>query len=301
MLSSISSATLQQYSCTYRLWWDYCYKENVSVLGASAIEVINFLQYILDTKNHRYGTFNSHRSALSLILPNEVGSDLLTKRFLRGISRKRPTEPKYDSTWDPSVVLQYLKNSKDQSLKFLSQKLATLLALTTGGRLQTISLIKLSNISEKEHEIQIFITDIIKTSLVTGKHPCLHIPFFVSNPTVCVATTLNQYLKATESLRGTEDYMFITYSKPHKRASKQTISRWVKDTLRGSGVDVSKFKPHSTRHSATSAARRMGVSTETICKTAGWSTNSATFARFYNRPLTTTTDFANAVLNLTIS
>ncbi|CAG5009444.1 unnamed protein product [Parnassius apollo] len=42
---------------------------------------------------------------------------------------------------------------------------------------------------------------------------------------------------------------------------------------------------HSTRHAATSAANRADLNLDLIRKTAGWSNNSETFARFYNRPL----------------
>ncbi|KAJ8909800.1 hypothetical protein NQ315_015320 [Exocentrus adspersus] len=53
--------------------------------------------------------------------------------------------------------------------------------------------------------------------------------------------------------------------------------------LSESGIDTGQFKPHSTRHAATSAAFRKGISMDIICKAAGWSQTS-TFARFYNRP-----------------
>ena len=78
----------------------------------------------------------------------------------------------------------------------------------------------------------------------------------------------------------------------------QTISRWIKSILRKSGVDVTKFSSHSTRHASTSAALVKGVDLSTIKRTTGWMDQSLTFARFYNRPISTNNkDFASAVLD----
>nr|CAI5825465.1 unnamed protein product [Callosobruchus analis] len=168
--------------------------------------------------------------------------------------------------------------------------------LITGGRLQTISLIRVSNIISREKEIQISITDPIKTTMSLRAQPYLHIPFFLANKNVCPASTLMKYIDATKHLRQDEDFLFITYSGKHRRASKQTISRWVKSTLKEAGIDTAIFKLHSTRHSSTSAANRAGVSMEEICNTAGWSQGTSTFAKFYNRPLQETQRFAQAIL-----
>ena len=48
--------------------------------------------------------------------------------------------------------------------------------------------------------------------------------------------------------------LFVSTVKPHGPVSKDTISRWVKASLRIAGIDTAVFKPHSTRAAATSAA-----------------------------------------------
>lgn len=64
-----------------------------------------------------------------------------------------------------------------------------------------------------------------------------------------------------------------------------------------SGIDINTFSAYSTRHAATFAAKRQGVSIDLIRKTAGWSKESETFARFYNRcVISENTQFAEAVL-----
>ncbi|KAI8440715.1 hypothetical protein MSG28_009058 [Choristoneura fumiferana] len=73
--------------------------------------------------------------------------------------------------------------------------------------------------------------------------------------------------------------------RPHRDATAQSISRWIKQVLAKSGVDVSIFSAHSTRHAATSTAAAAGVSIDVIRKTAGWTATSQTFAKFYNRSI----------------
>nr|CAI5867637.1 unnamed protein product [Callosobruchus analis] len=264
---------MKQYGATYRLWWHYCSEKNIEPFNASAGEVICFLQDLLDKRAYKYGTFNSHRSALALITPGDLGQNNVLKRFLKGVSRLRPATPRYNVTWDPSSVLKYLKDldTKD-SLKRLSEKIATLLALITGGRLQTLALIRISNIVRDNTGLQVSITDLTKTSLVSEAQPY--------------------------NVRGEEDYLFITFSKPHKQAKGQTIARWIKTTLQAAGVDTYLFKPQSTRHASTSAAFRRGIPLQTIFKTAGWTDSSSTFGKFYNRPILEGNSYANTILNI---
>lgn len=250
----------------------------------------------------KYGTFNSHTSALSLICSVNLGSNPIIKRFKKGLSRLRPSRPRYNHTWDPMPLLQHIeKLNSPFNLQILSQKLVILLALVTGERLQTISLIRLSGIIDTSTEVLINISDPVKTSRVGRPQPTLHIPLYDKKPSLCVATTLKEYIARTRYLRHPEnDYLFITTKKPFGTASKDTLSRWVNQILTSSGFDTTQFKPHSTRHAATSAVFRKGVSTNLICKTAGWSQTS-TFARFYNRPLRPdNTTFANTILDLSL-
>lgn len=121
--------------------------------------------------------------------------------------------------------------------------------------------------------------------------------FFKNNKQLCVASTLKSYLSKTEILRNRlTNNLFTTCKKPYKNASSQTLSRWVNYILHKSGVDTRIFTAHSTRHAATSAAARKGVSIDVIRRSAGWSEKSGTFARFYQIPLQDN-NFSLAVLD----
>ena len=78
--------------------------------------------------------------------------------------------------------------------------------------------------------------------------------------------------------------LFISYTKPHKAVSPDTVSRWIKTTLVDAGIDTSKYSAHSTRSASTSAAKGNNISIPTIMKIAGWSQES-TFTKFYDKPV----------------
>lgn len=98
---SLSQATLKQYKSSFTAWWKFCGENDMDPFNAQVSQVISFLQYEFNTKHIRYGTFNQHRSALSLILPEDIGSNILIRKFMKGIFRSRPPKPKYSVSWDP--------------------------------------------------------------------------------------------------------------------------------------------------------------------------------------------------------
>lgn len=292
---------MKQYSVTYKLWWKFCLLSNIDTFEAPVSSVISFLVGLFN-EGGSYGTINSHRSALSLLLGNNIGSDERIKRLLKGIYRQKPSRPKYSTTWEPKQVLDYISKwypNNVLGLDKLTKKLAILLALATSHRVQTFSLIKLTNICRSPSGVKIIISNMIKTSAANREQPILYLPYFLENPSICPATTLDDYLCVTSELRPEGlDNLLLTCKKPFKKASSQTISRWIKQILAESGIDIKVFSAHSTRHASTSAAASAGVCIDTIRKTAGWSSSSLTFARFYNRPVSDEAAFARSVFTI---
>lgn len=299
VIASLAETTQKQYEKPIRLWWQYCQDINVPMFNASVTNVLAFLTKLLDNVGS-YGTLNSYRSALSLISLVDLGTDPRIKRFFKGVSILKPQKAKYNETWEPATVISYLKTlwpNKDLSLERLSQKLVTLLAIVTAQRVQTLSRVCLNNIMKMRDKIEIRITERVKTSGRNRPQPCLCMPFFPDQPEVCVARTLIDYLDATMNLRNPlEKHLFITYRKPHRVATTQTLARWIKTTLARGGIDIERFSAHSTRHASTSAACRKGITLDVIRQTAGWSEDSNVFMRFYNRPLSDNSVFARTIL-----
>lgn len=285
MIASLSENSLKQYDCCLKKWHAYCIQNQLDYLVTSIPDVIKFLTQLYNS-GAKYGTLNSCRSALSLILNYNIGNVDVIKRLFKGFYRLRPSNPKYEVTWDPEIVLNHLFNlypNESLNLKDLTLKTVTLLTLVTAHRAQTLSKISIDNIENRENSTILKITNLIKTSRANASQPLLVLPNFNKKPEICPASVLRTYVSVTQSLRGEEKTLFIGFRKPYRAVTAQTISRWVKTVLKDSGVDTNIFSAHSTRHASTSLAKQKGVSLDLIRKTAGWSGNSTVFARFYNR------------------
>jgi len=202
----------------------------------------------------------------------------------------RPAKPKYDRTWDVSIAFQKIEEwfpLEELTLDCLTERLALLLALGTAHRTQTLALIKLSNMKRSREGYEIEISDRIKTSQPGAYQPLLVLPFFLENPKLCIASTVDAYIQKTLQVRGEIDNLFLTTRKPLRAASAATIGRWIKMPMSRCGISE-RFTAHSTRHAATSAALKKGIDLETIRKTASWSKNSQVFAKHYNRVIIST-------------
>lgn len=299
MIASFSKNTLTQYNHILKSWWQYCNNKGTDYLHSNTKLFITFLTEKFNS-GASYSTLNSYRSALSIILGQEVTCNDATKRFFKGVYRIKPPAPKYNTTWNPILVLNYVADylpNESISLKDLSHKTVTLLAIASAQRMQTLSLIKIRNILFEHDKILIKIDDLIKTSRPGSVQPLIALPYIKENPKICPALTLKCYLDKTSHLRNQEQSLFISYQKPHKRVGSQTLSHWVKYTLEKSGIDIKLYGAHSTRHASTSAARRAGINLEVIRKAAGWSESSHVFLKYYNRDITSAdTLFAESLL-----
>lgn len=299
MVNSITNSTLKQYESSLKHWWEFAHLNDVEFFNPNTSDIITFL-HIRFNKGGSYSTLNTTRSAISLISLSDINSNGLISRFMKGIYKQRPTRPRYATTWDVTSVLNFLEKIhplKDFSLKEIAEKLATLLALTTAQRLQTLSLINIDNITQSHDSIYIKITEQIKTSKPGVFQPELVLPFFKEKPGLCVASTLLEYCDRTKNTRKDIKVLFLTTTKPHKAASSQTISHWIKSVLQKAGIDTHKFTAYSTKHTAVSTAYRKGIDISIIRNSAGWTPKSKIFFKFYNRPIQAPNDsFARAIL-----
>ena len=97
---------------------------------------------------------------------------------------------------------------------------------------------------------------------------------------------LKEYLRRTKDLRVGKE-LFITFVKPHRHASRDTISRWIKEVLNMAGIDTTKFSAHSSRSASKSAAFDRDVPLDNILQAAVWSSQK-TMSKVYCRPVLAT-------------
>ena len=140
LLAAWRRNTTSAYSSAWSKWVGWCSERKINPVSVSLNAILEFLKdQFKDGKAYR--TINVYRSALSAVLPEidatSVGAHPLVCQLLKGIFHLRPPEPKYSHTWSVSQVLTYIKslgNNEGLSLKLLSLKLVTLLALTAPDR-----------------------------------------------------------------------------------------------------------------------------------------------------------------------
>jgi hypothetical protein len=236
---------------------------------------------------------------LSLLGNKWCQSQTLISRFMRGVAIMKPMVPRYNFTWDVSLVLNYLKSLvplNKLSLKLLTLKLVGLISLATAPRAQTlVSLdVKYVKFGFVKAEAVFYFKQLLKTSVVGKKNSfCLRLQHF-EDEDLCVFHTLLYYMKLTKRLRKSTQ-LLVSYVS-YKEVSSSTIARWLKEVLILSEIDVSLFKSHSFRSAAVSAACVGNCSIENIMKTAGWNSDS-NFYKFYYRDVVDKRDvsFVDAV------
>ena len=143
-------------------------------------------------------------------------------------------------------ILKKLGSSTDLSLKWLSWKLVTLMALALACRCSELQTIEVPGILFNEQGVQIVLQGLTKTSNAINPFKQLTTGQLKEDPILCPVATLKQYLLSTNRLRDTlpkEEKLFL---KPHKPVTTSTIGHWIVSVFTASGVGA-QFRAHSTR------------------------------------------------------
>ena len=136
----------------------------------------------------------------------------------------------------------------NENVQHLSQKLATLLAILCGQHAREIlSLMNIRNITMEETCLIIRIGNLLKTSNRKFQNGELKFPKYRENTNICPVTTLKQYLHMASKNRGEIKSLFINHIRPFKPVSKDTIARWIRETLSKAGTDTVYFRRTTPR------------------------------------------------------
>ncbi|XP_071502116.1 uncharacterized protein [Diadema antillarum] len=294
LAASWRASTQRQYF-TYdyiRKWRKFCTLKKESHLHAKINFVLEFFTHMFYEENLSYSAINSARSALAtfLVLEDEqftVSTHPLLSRFMRGVFQLRPPRPRYSEIWDVNIVFRYLRSlapANSLSLKQLTMKLCMLLALISTQRVQTLHCLNLDSMILKQSMVSFKVNEHLKQSRPGNFGLDVLLKAYPPDRRLCVVTYIKAYLRRTKEIRGEESHLFISFRKPFKRVTAQTISRWIKEIMTGAGIDTTMFSAHSTRAASSSAANRADVPIPLILAKAGWS-KERTFRKFYDKPL----------------
>ena len=146
-------------------------------------------------------------------------------RFMKGVSRNRPSAPRYNCIWDVDIVLNMFRKqplAEFLSLYDLTLRTVTLLALVSAQRGQSIHLLDTDDMTRTRDKFVFHLHDAFKQARPGCEHLDIVLAAYVHDIRICIVHTLSLYLERTRSLRTTST-LFISTVKPHGSVSKDTI------------------------------------------------------------------------------
>ena len=285
--------TRASYESAWGKWVRWCGERQADPHECGLNLVLDYLANLFE-KSYEYSTINCHRSAISAyhkkIDNYDVGKHPKVCALLSGVFNERPPKPKYVFVWDVDQVLSYLESlatNNDLSDQLLNLKLAALLFLTSSGRCHEICYLDVRYKVKTSSSYKFYFTKVTKSWRRGQPPPVLEFEEFSANKKMCVVTCLSHYLERTAEWRTEgQNQLLLSHLSPHKEVKSSTISNWVKQVLKLSGIDVSKYQAHSCRSASTSKAKVLGLSVKEILERGRWSSKS-TWQRFYNKEIET--------------
>ena len=146
------ATTIAAYEAAWRNWTSWNVRRGYDTLHNDLGNILDYLTDLFES-GVAYRTISLHRSMLfSTLNPVDgvpVGSHRLVTQLLKGCYNLNPPRPKYNSTWDPEVVLEFFREAGENEylpIKSLAAKRVTLLALTSLLRVSEIASIERSSV-----------------------------------------------------------------------------------------------------------------------------------------------------------
>ena len=300
IFNSWRPGTRKQYKSAWTRWARWCYIRKCSAVRPSEASIVTFLQYLLNLEKS-YSVISTHKAGiletLKLINSTYIRDFKVISRFMKGLSVLKAPRPRYAFTWDVSKVLSLLATwtpNESLSLKSVTLKLVTLLALSTAARAQTLVHMRVENIVFRPDKVVINCGDKLK-GRKAGDPFLLEINKY-NSVDICPVRILELYLRKTKDVRK-DNQLLISFSN-FKAVTTSTVARWLKTVLNLAGIDTNVFKAHSYRGASVSMAVRRGCSLQQVLKTADWK-SAGNFRKFYYRDLqdNVETNFTQCVLS----
>ncbi|KAJ1090954.1 hypothetical protein NDU88_004082 [Pleurodeles waltl] len=225
-----------------------------------------------------------------------IGSSRIIKQFMKELFRTFPPVRLLPPEWHLNIVLSQLMKAPFEpihraELKYITWKVATLLALTSTRRVSDIQAF-----TTKE-PFFVFSEDFIMLRTNPKYIPKVPSSFhlnepvilrtFFPNPNTITEKTLHSldikrclkfYLQSTKQIRKS-DQLLVSYSLGRQGAgvTKATIAQWISSTIQlchtKSGRPLTRHpRAHSTRAVSTSSALFQGIALDKICQAATWKT-----------------------------
>ena len=252
--------------------------------------IANFLAEVFEG-GAPYTTLAALRSAIASahdrVEGQSVGEHPLVAAVLHGARDARPPTPKYDDVWDPDPVLRTIDSwgsNETMPMDRLTRKLAMLLALADQGRSSDLARISVASVAWDRTGATFTVVG-PKERSYSRPNRRDHVDR-LADPARDPVRCLECYISRSAEARATPaaaaaDRLFLTTVPPYHPATSQTLAKWNLRTMAEAGIDTTKFKAHSIRAAATTAAINAGA-TKGQAAHGKWRSTS-TMDRFYNR------------------
>ena len=275
------NSTKTKYKCIIKKWKAYCTDNNIP-LKATTNSFANFMASEFDHKL----SYSYIRGFTAPLVEFTEDVDWITiQKLKKGMHNLRPPVPKYCAIWDVNMVLTWLSAMRTDTFILLSQKVATLLMILSGNRVNMLTSMKVTQMVITTEEVT-FTFDVVLKHTREGSTGDIMTFRTYPEKSLCPVQAIAEYM----TIRGplcADPHLFIT-TKPrngvYNAAHHDTLARWIKEVLGAAGVDTGRYGAHSCRAASTSAAALAGVSLSTIIKSASWS-NVTTFRTYYKREI----------------
>ena len=233
ILAAWRPSTSAIYNSAWEKWHCWCDRRQIDPLCPTLANITSFLPWAFD-EGFEYRTINTYRSALSgVLLPIEgfaMDQHPPVVRLLKEILNLRPAMPRYQSSWDVSLVLDYFRaqlENNDLPLKTLSRKLAILLALTAPERSSELQLLDTRFMRLHPEGVEFQLPGLTKTS---SEISSVFFAKFEQDHKLCVLRCLQAYLEKTRVFRpilapSQPNQLLISYRRPHTPGKSCAIAR----------------------------------------------------------------------------
>ena len=142
-------------------------------------------------------------------------------------------------------------------------------------RKHALSTIYVDNIVFKDDKVILLPNKTLKHSKPTRPLQPLIYNAYKENIKLCLVNCLLSYLEQRKLLVNDDvKELVIYYGKPHRPIGSDTLSRWIKDELKLSGIGIKVFTAHSCRSASVSKAKANGMGINEIMKKGCWKSES---------------------------
>ncbi|KAM9954979.1 hypothetical protein ACTFIW_000809 [Dictyostelium discoideum] len=277
------------YRSSYTRFRNFCTSNS---LNPANITLVIFMDYLTHLFKHKpplaFSTINGHRSMLNqlLLLKNQtdIVNDPFITRIMTGIHKLRSSSAKYQEIWDANQVLKHLS-----TINVIPKYTYSALLKKTLVLCKMFGLARSSDLVKWSFNGLIITPDSIKGPVINTKEQrkgVLSILELTSlddtNSQVCPVRHLSTYLRASKGRRKPHSGDSVFIQNEGKPLDVKEINIIVLSTLSSSGIDISKFKSHSTRSAMASLLLSNNVPFHVVKKMGRWKSND-TVDTFYDK------------------